>query len=265
MAQGVRNRQGNRVAGIDVVAELRRLPLFGALAAPQLESLCRSAHVLTLPRSAPLYRQGDPPHYFFVLLRGRVKVTRESEAGRELILDLQTGPVLLGEFAAYTARPHVMTAIALEPCTVVLIPRRMLRIAVDANAPLAAHLLALFQERYERLSARIEDLAGGPVERRLASLLLRLRPSERPGPDGERVIPLALNRRELACLVATTTETVVRLLTRWKAMGAIATRAEGIAVKSWEPIERLASGAADTLEQLWSARASRRQIPPAIA
>lgn len=253
------------MSDIDVVGELRRLPLFGALPRARLEGLCRSAHVLALPRSASLYRQGDPPHHLFILLRGRVKVTRTNGAGRELILDLHAAPAVLGEFAAYTARPHLMTAVALEPCAVVLIPRRILRGAIDGNAPLAAHLLAIFQERYEHLSARIEELAGGHVERRLASLLVRLRPSERHAPDGERVIPLELTRHELAGLVATTTETVVRLLTRWKATGAITTRADGIAVKVWELIERLALGAGATLEDVRSlasgAAAGRHSAP----
>jgi CRP-like cAMP-binding protein len=240
------------MSDIDVVGELRRLPLFSALTRAHLEGLCRSAHVLALPRSAPLYRQGDRPHHLFVLLGGRVKVTRQNGAGREMILDLHAAPAILGEFAAYTARPHLMTAVALEPCTVVLIPRRILRGAVDASAPLAAHLLTMFQERYEHLSAHIEDLAGAPVERRLASLLVRLRWSERYAPDGKRVIPLALTRCELAGLVATTTETVVRLLTRWKATGTITTRADGISVTTWEPIERLALGVGETLEDVWS-------------
>lgn len=250
MAHGVTNDRAATVR-LDVAAELRRLPLFRAVEPPMLVSLSRAAQVVTLPRGAPLYHQGDPPHHLFVLVGGRVKVTREDAAGRELIVDLQTAPVLLGEFAAYTGRPHVMTAVALEPCTAVLIPRGVLRRAVDASAPLAAHFLALFQERYERLSARLEDLTGARVERRLARLLLRLRPSERRGGRGERVIPLALNRAELACLVATTTETVVRLLTRWRSLGVIGTPPEGIVVKRWQTLERLAGGAGDPLDDVW--------------
>jgi CRP-like cAMP-binding protein len=257
MAHGVTKGRPTTVH-LDVGAELRRLPLFRALDTPLLVSLGRAAQVVTLPRGAPLYHQGDPPHHLFVLVGGRVKVTREDAAGRELIVDLQAAPVLLGEFAAYTGRPHVMTAVALESCTVVLIPREVLRRTVDASAPLAAHFLALFQERYERLSARLEDLAGAPVERRLARLLLRLRPSERSGGQGERVIPLALNRAELACLIATTTETVVRLLTRWRSLGVIGTPAEGIVVKRWETLERLACGAAETLAEVWAPAALRR-------
>lgn len=227
---------------LDVIQELEGFPLFAGLRPADLEWLRRSVFRADAPKGTPLYRQGDLPRHLFVLLRGRVKVIRHSHAGREFILDVHAAPAVLGEFAAYTGRPHLMTAVALEPCAVALVPRRILRRLADAHPRVAAHLLEIFQQRYEHLSERIEGMAGAPVEQRLARLLVYWRDAERATPDGERVVPLGLTRRELAELIATTPETVVRLLTRWKRGAAIATRGDGIVVRAWEPIERLARG-----------------------
>lgn len=232
---------------VDVIAALRRVPLLNGLDGAQLALLGRASRMRAFPRGAVLYRQRDPPRDLLVLLRGRVKITRQIRPGRELILRVSTAPAVLGEFAAFTARPHVLGATALEPCSVSLVPCSTLHRTIDA-APLMPDLLDLLQECFERVSAHIDVLGGARVEQRLARLLVDLRETEPRRNDPELLIPLGLTREDLGGFIGTTTETVVRVLTRWRRIGVVTTRAGGIVVRSWDVMERLAFGAGEALE-----------------
>jgi CRP/FNR family transcriptional regulator len=207
---------GNR----EIAAAFGRVPLFARLGAAE-RHLLRHARVVVYPKGAVLFRQGGRPPHVFVLLAGQVKVVRKTCAGREVILDLGAGPGLCGEFAAYTGRPHLTTAIAVLPSSVGLLSSVAFRALIDGSPVLARRFLEMSQRRYEQPSGVIEDLAGRPVEQRLASVLTGWPGTERHVLGGERVIPLPMRRKELAALAATTTETVVRVLTRWRSLGAV--------------------------------------------
>ncbi len=239
----------------DVAAALRQLPPFADLAQSILERLVRGVRIAAFRKGDALFRQGDAARYLFVLLRGRVKVLRHGPTGAELICDLHHAPAVLGEFAAYTGEPHLMTTVALEPCHVALLDRQSLCAAIECNPALAARFLQMFRDRYAHLSAHLDGLTAGSVENRLACLLTRLRASERYV-GLRRVVPLALTRREVADLLDTTTETVVRVLTKWKGWGIIATGKREIEVKQWGPVERLALGEAKAIDVLLPERPS---------
>ena len=142
-----------------------------------------------------------------------------------------------------------MTAVALEVCQVALLDRQSLRSTMEFHPELADRFLERFQDRYAHLSTQIDILTAGSVDNRLACLLMRLRASERDV-GLRRVIPLALTRHELAELLDTTTETIVRVLTRWKDRGVIATTKQEIEVRQWGPVERLALGEGKAIDSV---------------
>lgn len=236
---------------LDIRREITRLPLFAGLAPPDLERVCDTAEPAVVPRGGAIYRQGDVPRHLPILLRGQVKVVRRSSRGRDLICDVDRAPAVLAEVGAYTERPYLMSAVALERCSVARLPRPVLRTMIESSPALAVRFLEMLQQRYARLSADIDELTGRSVEHRLASLVCRLRGDEETSRSGETFVPLSLTRRELADLVSSTTDALGRILARWRNAGVIATASEGIIVRHWAPIEKLAFGGSRTLSDVW--------------
>jgi CRP/FNR family transcriptional regulator len=93
--------------------------------------------------------------------------------------------------------------------------------------------------RQVEISRRLADLSG-PVEKRIARLLLTL--SERMGRrEGETlVIPLALTRQEIADMTSTTTETAIRVMSRWAKDNVVATRPDGFTLLDLAALRRAA-------------------------
>jgi signal transduction histidine kinase len=80
--------------------ELRHLFLFEGLTGDQLGWLCREGRV-TVAEAGPVYREGDPAEYLYVLLSGTVVLSRRIGADDVEVSRSSTPGVYAGAFQAY--------------------------------------------------------------------------------------------------------------------------------------------------------------------
>jgi CRP/FNR family transcriptional regulator len=90
------------------------------------------------------------------------------------------------------------------------------------------------------LCRRVEELAGGQVERRIATLLLRLADGMGVPRTSEGTwIPVRLSRQDLADLVGTTLETAIRVMTRLGRAGIVRTAPRGLVITDRRALEEV--------------------------
>jgi CRP-like cAMP-binding protein len=209
-----------------------RIPLLAALAPADRERLRSQAVVRHVPDGEALWRESEPAAEFLFLLRGRAKLARTSESGREVILDTCGEGELLCGSAACAGLRYCCTAAALHaPAAVLALPRRAVLDAMEHNPGVALALLEEASRRESHLARRIEELSSGHVERRVAALLLRL--AEQlgvPRADDGTWIPVSLSRQDLADLCGTTVETAIRTMTRLRRDGVVRSAGGGFIV-----------------------------------
>ena len=214
--------------------------IYRRLAEEDRRRLARVAQVRSYPRGKLIFAEGDPSTFFITVASGRVKVFKTTAAGKEVILELFGTGDPLGALAAYEGRPFPASAMALDPTTCILLPRDAFYALLEQTPSLARGLLAGLTLRLIQLTTRITELSGGGIEPRLARLILKLADDGgRPGASGT-LIPLRLKRHELADFVAPTTETAIRLMSRWSKAGMVRTQREGFLVADRAALERLA-------------------------
>jgi signal transduction histidine kinase len=80
--------------------ELRSLFLFEKLTPDQLEWLCRAGHVEVIP-PGPVYAEGEPATYFYVLLEGTLVMSRRVGADDIEVTRTSSPGVYAGAFQAY--------------------------------------------------------------------------------------------------------------------------------------------------------------------
>jgi CRP-like cAMP-binding protein len=103
-------------------------------------------------------------------------------------------------------------------------------LAQAINRSLVSHTVALRQ--------KIRIMTAGPVERRLAALLMHL--AERFGDEsanGSITIPVVLSRSDLARLVGATIETTIRTMSRWQKAGVLSTTPQGFVIHKPQEID----------------------------
>jgi CRP/FNR family transcriptional regulator len=124
----------------------------------------------------------------------------------------------------------------------VVIPRAVFFTLLEQHPSLVRGLMQGLTHRLVELTNRLAELSAGRIESRFARLFLKLtREMGRPAPDGT-FIPLQFSRQELADMTGTTTETCIRIMSRWGKQLVVRTEKDGFVVLDRQALEDLAAG-----------------------
>lgn len=189
-------------------------PYFQNLAPDSLARLVGGAVPCAAGAGEVLFLQGDPSAGLWVLEQGQVKVYKLSAEGREHILHLIGPGESFNDIPALDGGPNAASAAALSDITAWVINSEVLREAIRSDPALAQAAIDALTARVRVLVQQIEDLALYPVQARLARFLLSQ--SEQPVAE-----PSAVTRAAIAAHLATTPETVSRMLRSLEQAGAI--------------------------------------------
>ncbi|HEX5098375.1 MAG TPA: Crp/Fnr family transcriptional regulator [Polyangiaceae bacterium] len=194
-------------------------------------------------RGAVLWRVGDEARNMNVVKAGLIKVVRVGATGRRTMCGLFGPPESIGDVVLLKGAPYPAEAIvATDTATMVTIPRATVLACVEGCPQLGVSIACAIHTKLLSLHDSIDVLSAGAVEARLATALLKL--YEQFGDDfddGTSSIPVTLARRELADLVSTAVETVIRVMTRWQREGVVATDPNGFTIKSHEVLRAVAA------------------------
>jgi CRP/FNR family cyclic AMP-dependent transcriptional regulator len=212
---------------------LARLPLFVALddeAAAALEAVMSTRAVL---RGHVVFREGDPGDRLFVVLDGKVKISRAAADGRENLLAVLGPGEMFGELSLFDPGPRTATATSVTDSRLASLDHDDLRPLLVDRPGVAVHLLRALALRLRRTNEAMADLVFSDVPGRVAKALLDL--SEKFGTaeaDGVRVRH-DLTQEELAQLVGASRETVNKALSEFATRGWL--RIEGRSVLLLDP------------------------------
>src|SRR5262245_25149895 len=201
---------------------LAALPMFSGLPAPLRERVAAMATLQEFPKGELLWNTGDPAESLTVIVSGRVKVVRHAEAA-DVILEMFGPGDAVGAVAVYNEIPYPATAIAMEPTTLLKLPRRDWFDLLESDPRFARAVLLAMTRLNMALTRRLTSMHGTRVPARIASLFLSL--ADRLGhatPEGTE-IALALSRQEIAECVGTTIESAIRVMSKWNREGLLLT------------------------------------------
>lgn len=223
---------------------VRGVPMFRGLPPEAQDHIASLASLRDYRRGEHLWREGDDPESFTIVVRGRVKVVKEGEAA-DVIYELFGVGEPVGAIAVYNFMPYPAAAVALEPTTLLVLPRRDWFELLDRNPEFARAIIRELTRLVLALTRKLDDMRGHTVESRIAQLFLNL--AERLGrPTKEGIeLPIQLTRQEVADLVGTTVESAIRVLSRWGRDGLLVTGEKRFLIPSPERL-REAAGSGET-------------------
>lgn len=191
-----------------------------AFALPIPDSVAGRAVERRFEPEQDLFLEGDGADELFGILAGRVKTWRTlDDGGAWTVLILGPGE-LLGSVAVAQAGSHLISATALDHVVAAAWSAPLFRAALKTAPDFADGFLRLVARRADQLMERIGDVAGLPVEKRVARVLLRL--VCEASRDGEEFAAVAkVRQQELAEMALTTVPTISRTLTAWSREGLV--------------------------------------------
>lgn len=218
---------------------LRTTPVFRKLAPEDRARLATVSRVKVYARNDVIFEEGSPSDCFYTIAMGRVKITKATPSGKDVILEVFGPGDPFGAVAAYEGRPFPASAVALEDTTCLAVPRHTFFELLERNPSLVRGLLLGLTHRLIELTNRMAELTGGRVEPRFARLFLKLAEEGGRPERGGLFVPLPLSRQELADMTGTTIETCIRIMSRWGKQDVVRTEKDGFVVIDKKALEIL--------------------------
>jgi CRP-like cAMP-binding protein/ActR/RegA family two-component response regulator len=167
-----------------------------------------------VPRKQLIYTEGDEATRLYFVQAGRVKISKTTAAGKELI----TGICGAGEFFGYRAlladSPHHDTAEALDDATLLYIPADDFTQLLLRNPAVSQQFVRMLAGRLDQQDAQLLDLAYSSLRKRVADSLLHLHAQQLVMAPADPLIQLA--REDMAALIGTTPESLSRILSEFR-------------------------------------------------
>jgi CRP/FNR family transcriptional regulator, cyclic AMP receptor protein len=219
---------------------LRETPLFEALTDEDASALRAGIINVHLDRSERLFSEGDPGDKLYIILSGKIKLTKAAPDGRENLLSVHGPGEMFGELSLFDPIPRTSSATAVTSAVLAGIAHDDLRSWLSNRPAVAMHLLQALAQRLRRINEVKADLVFTDVPGRVAKALLDL--AERFGSPGMLGIQVNhdLTQEELAQLVGASRETVNKALADFAARGWIQLAAKSVLITDIDRLRKRA-------------------------
>jgi CRP/FNR family transcriptional regulator len=185
---------------------LRLSPIFSSLSDDELGGLAGLAIERSFQSEESIFREGDNPDYFYIIVSGGIKVIKYPSSGREFIIAFFGPGEMFGEVAVFEDKPYPASAVTTSETRVIGIQGENLLSFLSSHPRVALKIINVLGGRLRDAQSRLRDLAGERVEQRLAAILMML--------VSKIGNTLPFTRQEIADMAGTTTETAIRILSQ---------------------------------------------------
>ncbi|MDO9288519.1 MAG: Crp/Fnr family transcriptional regulator [Thermodesulfovibrionales bacterium] len=221
------------------MVELKKIPVFSALSTSDAEEVKPYLMPAKFRKKESIFSEGDPSDWLYIVTKGKVKITKLSQSGRELILEIISPMDFFGGVAVLRGFPYPANAIAMEDSEALKISRSNLMRILDRFPNLMYCMAMNIGDRIKGSHETLKNIAVEKVESRIASLLIKLSEKTSTKTDNTIVIDMKLTKQDIAEMVGTTVETSIRTMSKFKKLGIVAEKAGKIIIKDVNKLKSL--------------------------
>jgi CRP-like cAMP-binding protein/ActR/RegA family two-component response regulator len=176
----------------------------------ELQTLSKQRPLARYKKKEVIFHSGDVPHYVYFLNKGSVKTFKTHDDGKEFITNVYTAGDFFGHVSLFEQKAYSDSALVMEESEVYKIPKEDFLALIQKNRDVALNFIKLLSNQVEEQEKNLLRMAYDSVRKRTAEALLNLYRSRGKSPT------LTVTRDDLANLVGTATETVIRCLSEFK-------------------------------------------------
>jgi CRP/FNR family transcriptional regulator len=220
--------------------EIRDITIFSTLGESDIKELKDYFSTEEYKKKDAIFSEGDPSDWLYAVLEGKVKITKISAEGKEIILEVISPGDVFGAVAVMRGFPYPANAVAMEDSKLLKISRKNFLKILDGYPLVMYCMMQNLGDRMKGTHESLKNIALEKVSSRIASLLLKL--AEKSGvetPEGT-AIDFKLTKQDIADMVGTTVETSIRTMSQFKKQGLVAEKEGQIVIKDPEKLRALA-------------------------
>jgi len=204
--------------------------VFTDLPLDDLELLTANKTEQVYKKGEIIFREGAYPSGIFYITDGKVKKYKLDKDGREQIIYVANTGELLGYHAILSEDRYPDSAAALEESKIAFIPKEDFLETLHQSEVLSRRLLKMLSHEFAVLANSLTMFAQKSVRERLALQLIVIREKYKVNFQPGMPVEINMSRDDLASLVGTARENVVRVLSEFKEAGILETKGRKIIV-----------------------------------
>ena len=202
-----------------------------------LRQLVQDREIRHFRKKDLIFREGEYPKQIFFLKAGKVKTCKTNDDGKEFIMSLHAPDEFIGFLPLLQSTTYTESAVALENTDLAIIPQKDFFELLHKPA-VARYFMQYLASHLVEKEEQLLELAYNSVRKRVADALLRLKrhyeDSSKPN-----LFSISILREDLASLVGTAKETVIRTLSDFKDEGLVEIAGSRITIIQPEALEEM--------------------------
>ncbi len=189
-------------------------------------------------RNEFIFKEGDKPTGFLILVDGKVKVFKEGVGGREQIIRMTKSNEIIGYRALLAQENHIASAVTLEETLVCTVSSEFITDTALKNCSFSQNIILKMSKDLGFSNVRMVTLTQKHIRGRLAESLILLKDKYGYEPDGI-TLKVYTSREDIANLSNMTTSNAIRTLSTFANEQIIAIDGRKIKVLDFNRLERI--------------------------
>lgn len=177
----------------------------------EFEQLSENQEIRKFSKKDTIFQEGELPRRLYYIQSGKIKLVKTNEYGKEYILNILAEGEFFGYLSLLQEEEYTESAIVMEEAEIALIPKEDFFLLLYGNRDFSAHFIKLLANNTLEQEEQLLSLAYSSIRKRVAESLIKLYQQR-----GEEIQIL---REDLANMVGTAKESVIRTLTDFKKEG----------------------------------------------
>ncbi len=189
-------------------------------------------------RNEMVFREGDKPSGFMMLVKGKLKIFKEGVGGREQIIRLSKALGIIGYRAIFACENHIASAVTLEDSVVANVDLDFIYNRAMKNSDFSLEIIRKLAKELGFANARTVALSQKHIRGRLAESLMLLANKYGFEHDGT-TLKVYISREDIANLSNMTTSNAIRTLSTFANEKLIAIDGRKIQIIDLQRLDRI--------------------------
>lgn len=195
----------------------------------------------TYKKGQTIFFEGNPPFGLYCINSGKIKITKTGPDGKESIVRIASSGDMLGHRSLFSQENYTATATVIEDSAICFIDKKFIYQLIEKEPSVALNVIQKLSTDMGSAEDRSAAMSQKNVRERLAELFLTLNKTYGRTENGRRRLDIKLTREELASMVGTANETIIRFVSEFKEEGLIAEEGKTVYILDEEKLLEFAN------------------------
>lgn len=206
----------------------------------ELSNLSKNRKIKKYDKKETIFREDDYANNLYFIIKGKVKCVKTDYFGKDFLNDMYGKGEFIGYMTLFENGIYHETATAMEPTEVAVIPKQDFLTLVQKNRDVAATFIKMLSNNVVEKEKRLLQVAYAPLRERLAEAILDLK--EKGHFNDNTTQTMEISRLDLANIVGTAKESLIRTLTELKKEGLLDTNGQEIKILNEAGLKKVVAG-----------------------